>query len=423
MMFRGTPDNPPEKYQAAITKAGARQNAYTTDDYTNYHTTFAKEDLETVLELEADRFKHLEYAEGDFMTEARAVLGEYNKSSANPFTKLIEVQRDHAYNVHTYKHTTMGFLADIEDMPNQFEYSRIFFDRWYRPEHTTIIIAGDVVADEATELIRTLWADWEAGSFGVEIPAEPKPSGPVTAHVPWPVETLPVVSVAFHAPALSETEPDHAALDMLVDLNFGETSELYKRLVQDEQKVDQLFAMYPSRKDPSLATRYGAPQGRRRCRRGARRDPGDVRARSERTVGRATPQRRQVTQQKRVLRGLDNSDSIAGTMAQFVHFRRSAETLPNLSPNTTRSRRNSSSRRQSDISNRMLLFRPRCRMATYRKRWRRSPTLWTPPARRQRRPLMSRSWSSRPPRRSCGSNCSSVAAQPTIPSERKGWPR
>ncbi|HYN43391.1 MAG TPA: insulinase family protein, partial [Thermoanaerobaculia bacterium] len=63
MMFRGTKAYPPEAYQAILTKAGARQNAYTTDDYTNYHATFAKEDLETILKVEADRFKNLSYPE------------------------------------------------------------------------------------------------------------------------------------------------------------------------------------------------------------------------------------------------------------------------------------------------------------------------------------------------------------------------
>src|SRR6185295_13987579 len=57
MMFRGTAEYPPAKYQAVITRAGARQNAYTSDDLTNFHTTFAKEDLETVLAIEADRFQ------------------------------------------------------------------------------------------------------------------------------------------------------------------------------------------------------------------------------------------------------------------------------------------------------------------------------------------------------------------------------
>src|SRR5688500_14542291 len=84
MMFRGTKEYPPDKYNSIITKAGARQNAYTTDDYTNYHTTFAKEDLEQVLKIEADRFQNLSYPEEAFKTESRAVLGEYNKNSANP---------------------------------------------------------------------------------------------------------------------------------------------------------------------------------------------------------------------------------------------------------------------------------------------------------------------------------------------------
>src|SRR5215831_21150310 len=87
MMFRGTPNYSPDKYQAILTQSGARSNAYTTDDYTNYHTTFAKQDLETILKMEADRFQNLSYAPEVFKTEARAVLGEYNKNSANPFQK------------------------------------------------------------------------------------------------------------------------------------------------------------------------------------------------------------------------------------------------------------------------------------------------------------------------------------------------
>jgi zinc protease len=78
MMFRGTKAYPPEKYQEIITRAGARQNAYTSDDLTNYYTTFAKEDLETVLKVEADRFQQLDYPIEAFKTESRAVLGEYN---------------------------------------------------------------------------------------------------------------------------------------------------------------------------------------------------------------------------------------------------------------------------------------------------------------------------------------------------------
>src|SRR5688572_18781362 len=74
MMFRGTRAYPSEKYQEVLTRAGARGNAYTTDDYTNYHITFSKEDLRTILAIEADRFQNLAYSEEDFKTESRAVL-------------------------------------------------------------------------------------------------------------------------------------------------------------------------------------------------------------------------------------------------------------------------------------------------------------------------------------------------------------
>src|SRR5262249_54852457 len=165
MMFRGTKQYPPDVYNALVTQAGARQNAYTTDDFTNYHTTFSKEDLETMLKIEADRFMNLSYSEEGFKTEARAVLGEYNKNSANPITKMFEVQRDSAYTTHTYKHTTMGFIKDIENMPNQFEYSKVFFQRWYRPEYTTVIVAGDVEPDKVIPLVEKYWSSWKRGDF------------------------------------------------------------------------------------------------------------------------------------------------------------------------------------------------------------------------------------------------------------------
>jgi zinc protease len=184
------------------------------------------------------------------------VLGEYNKNSANPIQKLIEVQRENAFKLHTYRHTTMGFLKDIEDMPNQFEYSKAFFDRWYRPEYTTVVVAGDVKPEEVFPLLEKYWGSWKAGTYKVDVPVEPQPSGPVVAHVPWTAPTLPWVSVAFRLPAFTEASREWAALDVLSDLTFGPTSALYKSLVEDEQKVDQMGAFFPRNTDPYLLTVY-----------------------------------------------------------------------------------------------------------------------------------------------------------------------
>ena len=88
------------------------------------------------------------------------------RTAPNPIAKLFEVQRDTAFTTHTYKHTTMGFLKDIEDMPNQYEYSKMFFERWYRPEYTTLIVAGDVDAEAVFRWWRSTGAAGSAALHG-----------------------------------------------------------------------------------------------------------------------------------------------------------------------------------------------------------------------------------------------------------------
>ncbi len=327
VMFRGTKTATQEDMSRILTRAGARENAYTTDDFTNYYITFAKEDLEGMLKLQADRFQNLTYTEPAFKTEARAVLGEYNKNSANPGSKLYEVMRDSAFTAHTYKHTTMGFIKDIEDMPNQFEYSKVFFDRWYRPENTTIIVAGDVTADEVMPLVQKHWGDWKRGTYKATIPAEPAPKGPKYAHVEWPTATLPYLAVAFRNPAFSETKNDNAALDFVGNLYFGPTSELFKKLVQREQKVDGLNASNTSNADPELFTIFARVK-----------KPEDVvYVRDEIlkavAAARTTPvSASQLAEAKAnvrysFVRSLDNTDRIASTLARFVRYNRSYATI------------------------------------------------------------------------------------------------
>ena len=326
MMYRGTKKYSAEAWNAIMTKAGARTNAYTSDDLTNYHATFSKEDLEKVLEIEADRFKNLSYSEEAFKTEARAVLGEYNKNSQSPVRKLLEVQRNAAYTVHPYKHTTMGFIQDIEDMPNQFEYAKLFFSRWYRPERTTIIVAGDVEPNHVFGLVEKYWGDWEKGTFTVDIPQEPAHKGPVYAHVPWTSPTLPWVTVGFHGPSAFQMK-DQAAMDVLFDLAFGQTSDLYKRLVEQEQKVDQMFFFGGPSVDPTLFTVFARVKNQK--------DAVYVRDQILETFASL---RSKKLDAKRVedaksnsrygfVRALDNTESIASTIAGFAHFERSYDTI------------------------------------------------------------------------------------------------
>ncbi len=329
MMFRGTKKYTPDQNNAVMARAGARTNASTSDDRTWYYATFAKEDLENILELYADQFQNLDYAEPEFKTEARAVLGEYNKNSASPGFKLYELTRKTAFTKHTYGHTTMGFIEDIEDMPNQYEYSKQFFSRYYRPENTAIIVAGDVTPEQVLPLVRKYWGNWKRGSFTAQIPKEPAPTGAKYVHQDWSTPTSPQVWVSFRNPAFNETNKDNPALDLVADLWFGPTSDIYRKLVVEERKVDQLDANNTSNKDPELFTVVARIK-----------DPADatyIRDEILRTVNRARtellPAAKVVNAKSNLryslVRSLDNTDAIARIIAAFVHHRRSYATLNN----------------------------------------------------------------------------------------------
>jgi zinc protease len=330
MMFRGTKSTPSAVYQDYLKKMGARQNAYTSNDYTNYHTTFPKEDLEQMLKLEADRFQNLEYAESEFKTESRAVLGEYNKNSAQPGSKMNEVMRNAAFNTHTYKHTTMGFLKDIEDMPNQFAYSKTFFDRWYRPENTTLIVAGDVDANKVFALVTKYFSPWKRGSYKSTIPKEPAATKGVYVHVPWESPTLPRLTISFHGPAFSTKDKEYGALALLYEVAFGSSSDLYKRLVIDEQKLDGLSGNASDSKDPDLYSVMARVK-----------DPKDIVMTrdailktlmyyTKNPVDAETLNRLRSNQRYQVAKSLDNTESIAAMLASYVHYDRNGQTLNEL---------------------------------------------------------------------------------------------
>src|SRR5215207_6157073 len=256
MMFRGSENYTPEQREEIFKRAGADTNAYTSDDRTVYHATFSKEDLDEIMKVEADRFQRLKYTPEQFKTEAKAVKGEYDKNSANPFSKMHEVLRETAFNRHTYAHTTMGYLKDIDDMPNQYDYSKQFFSRFYRPEYATVVIVGDITQARALDLTKRYWGTWQRGSYKADIPEEPAQNESRTAHIPWDAPTLPHLAVAFHGPKFSDASKDVAALDLFQSVAFGENSELYQQLVLKEQKVDVLAADFGHQADPELFTVY-----------------------------------------------------------------------------------------------------------------------------------------------------------------------
>ena len=330
LMFRGTEKYSQEKYNEILKAAGADQNAYTTDDRTVYHTVFSKEDLDRIMSLEADRFQHLKVSEELFKTETRAVLGEYNKNASDPVRKLFEVLRNTSYQSHTYKHTTMGFREDVENMPNLYDYSLEFFRRYYRPEYTTIIVAGDVKHEPVLAMARKYWSEWQRGNYVPQIPVEGKQARELSAHVDWPTRTLPLVAVAYNSPAYSDERKDLAAMDLIASLGFSSNSELYQRLVIKEQTVDALFYSLEEHVDPYLMTVIARVKNQK--------DVDHIRGEIMKTFDSfktAKVETERLEAVKSHLRysfalSLDDSQAIASNIAPFVGLRRTPETINKL---------------------------------------------------------------------------------------------
>ena len=149
----------------------------------------------------------------------------------------------------------MGFIRDIENMPNEYAYSKLFFERWYRPQNTTIVIAGDVTPEQVLPLVEKYWGGWKAGTGRrPRSRRSQRRRARMYVHVPWASDTLPFVTVAFRRRRSRKPARTRRPSTSSRRSTSGSTSELYKKLVVTEQKVDALIVDVPANVDPSLFT-------------------------------------------------------------------------------------------------------------------------------------------------------------------------
>jgi zinc protease len=250
MMFRGTDKYP--NYDDVTAEMGAARNAFTSIDRTVYYLVASSDYLEQIIDLESDRFMNLNYAEPDFRTEAGAVLGEYMQSATTPFGFLYEKILETAFDEHTYRHTTIGFEADVRAMPEGFDYSLTFHQRFYRPENVVLVLAGDFDFDGAESLIRQYYSGWETGYVMPEVPVEPDHTASRRRTVAYAGRTLPVLTVNYMGPAWSAEDKMAVATEVLGEVAFGSNSDIYKKLVIAEQKVQFLGGDFGLSRDPNL---------------------------------------------------------------------------------------------------------------------------------------------------------------------------
>jgi len=252
MMFRGTEKYP--NYDGITEQLGAARNASTSDDWTRYYLVASTEYLAKIVDLESDRFQNLKYAEPAFRTEAGAILGEYQNSAYSPFAVLNREIRELVWKMHTYRHSTIGFEADVRAMPEGFDYSRSFYDRFYRPDNSILLVVGDFDPAEAERLIREHYGDWKPGHQAPKVPAEPPQEGERKKVVEYPGRTLPIVTINYRAPAWSATDELAVATELLGPVAFGPNSEIYRKLVIEEQRVQFLQPNFELQRDPTIVS-------------------------------------------------------------------------------------------------------------------------------------------------------------------------
>jgi len=318
MMFRGTEKYPGPVYDGIITSLGVSANAYTTDDYTCYHMNIASVDLPRIIELEADRFQNLSYPEREFQTEAGAVYGEYRKGRTSPFWLLFEAVQDKAYDVHTYKHTTIGFERDIAAMPTMYDYAKSFFRRFYRPDNVVIVVTGDFDPAATLALINKQYGAWTPGYVAPEVQPEPEQQGERSVEVGYEGRSLPLLALAYKGERFDPASRDLAAGMLLGDLVFGETSDVYRQLVLEQRLVQRLMADFGPNRDVGLWSVIAVV--------GQEKDLDAVRGALDaaaRTAQDAPPDPAALEDLKRRVRyqflmDMDTADKVAGSLARFV---------------------------------------------------------------------------------------------------------
>jgi zinc protease len=250
MMFLGTDNLEPGEFDRQMEAAGGANNAYTTNDVTVYTDWFPRSALETIFELEADRFQNLQTYSDVVQSEREVVYSERRmRVDNNNVRKLMEQVFATAFVAHPYQFPVMGWPSDIEqwtetDLEN-------FYRRYYAPNNLTMVIVGDVTPKEVFRL-----ADKHFGPIPAQEPpppvrtVEPEQMGPRRVVVRTAAQA-PLLHMAFHASRATDPRSLHLTLLMSI-LTGGESSRLHRLLVEEEQLALAVNSWWGAWLDPGL---------------------------------------------------------------------------------------------------------------------------------------------------------------------------
>ncbi len=251
LMFEGSDNIPRGEFDKITQTAGGYNNANTSQDRTYYFELFPSNQLELGLWIESERLLHLRIDSIGVETQ-RAVVKEERKQRLDnqPYGTWMEKTMENAYKVHPYKWTPIGYPEDLSKATLQ-EFMD-FHSIYYVPNNATLTIAGDLNIDSTKKMIEKYFADIPRGTKEIYRPSivEPEKTAEVTDTVYDNIQ-LPAVIMSYHIPA--QGTPDSYALSMLTTLlSDGQSSRMYKAIVDQQQKAVQLVSFPYVLEDPGL---------------------------------------------------------------------------------------------------------------------------------------------------------------------------
>jgi predicted Zn-dependent peptidase len=249
LMFGGSVNIP--SYDEPLQRVGGENNAFTSNDITNYYITLPAVNLETAFWLESDRMLSLAFSEKSLDVQRNVVCEEFKQRYLNqPYGDVWLKLRPLAYQAHPYQWATIGKeLSHIENA--QMEDVKAFFHKFYVPANAIMVVAGAVKLSEVKQLAERWFGSIPAGVKPMRnLPVEPPQSTARQEEVRSKVP-LNAIYKAFHMP--ERMDAAYYAADLLSDiLSRGNSSRLYRKLLKEQKLFSDINAYHLGSIDPGL---------------------------------------------------------------------------------------------------------------------------------------------------------------------------
>lgn len=260
LLFEGTQNIERGKWFEIVSSRGGRNNANTSQDRTYYYEVFPSNNLELGLWMESERLLHPIINQEGLDTQQEVVKEEKRLRYDNrPYGQLLVEVGKALFQVHPYKDPNIGYMADLDasSLQDVVDYNK----KYYVPNNAVLVVAGDIDIPETKRLVEQYFGPIPRGE---EITREYPQEAPIDQEVRVTAYDkniqIPASVVAYRTPGYGER--DTYVLDMISTyLSDGNSSKLYKKLVDEQKQALQIQAVPLSQEDYGMYIIFGIPLG------------------------------------------------------------------------------------------------------------------------------------------------------------------